>query len=170
METQAGFIQTLSQLKESSKHAIIDGEVYALNKLKEYLHVQREVELRLSNIIEAAQVVNKAQLILVCGNVGDGKSHVLSYLNKKITNQFKIHNDATESFNPDESFTDTLDDLLEGFRDENLGESTDKIILAINLGTLNNFIDTKGENYQTLKTFVSDKGCLLYTSPSPRDS
>ena len=96
METQAGFIQTLSQLKESSKHAIIDGEVYALNKLKEYLHVQREVELRLSNIIEAAQVVNKAQLILVCGNVGDGKSHVLSYLNKKIlSNNSPITSEVT---------------------------------------------------------------------------
>jgi DNA phosphorothioation-dependent restriction protein DptF len=160
MGVKLDFLDTIGQLKESSKHAIINGEVYALNQLKEYLHIQREVEVSLSNTIESAKESNKAQLILVCGNVGDGKSHVISYLNKEISSGFKIHNDATESFNPDESFTDTLDELLQEFQDDRLKLSTDKTILAINLGTLNNFLDVKSENYQKLKTFVTNKGIL----------
>ena len=54
--------------------------------------------------------------------------------------QFIIHNDATESHNPSESSNDTLHKVLEGFRDENIESSTDKIILAINLGTLSKIL------------------------------
>ena len=161
LEDNIDFIQTLHQLKESSKHAIIDGEVYALDNLREYLHITRQVEVSLKTIIEKSSVVDQQQLILVCGNVGDGKSHVLSYLNKTITSgNFKIHNDATESFNPDESFIETLDRLLIDFKDENLGRGKDKLILAINLGTLNNFLESRKENYSQLYDYVRSKGIL----------
>ena len=154
------FINKINSLKESSRDAIIDGEVYSLNDLKEYLHIERKIESKLLNIIKEASQVDKAQLILVCGNVGDGKSHILSYINEKIPNDFKIHNDATESFNPDESFLDTLDKLLTNFKDEKLGTNKDKIILAINLGTLNNFLESKESEYKKLYNYIHKRGIL----------
>jgi len=154
------FIQVISQLRESSKYAIINGEDYALNDIQKYLHVEREVQTKLSEIIEQSANLDKPQLVLVCGNVGDGKSHVLSYLNSKINGRFYIHNDATESHNPEESFVDTLDEVLRTFQDEHLGQSDNKVILAINLGTLNNFLDGKGEKYSKLKAYVKRVGIL----------
>ena len=160
MNPYIGLIEVLSQLKESSKHAIVNGETYSLNTLKEYLHVSREVEIKLKSIVKESSQIDKAQLVLVCGNVGDGKSHILSYLSDIISGNFKVHNDATESFNPDESFVETLDVLLENFKDSNNKENADKIILAINLGTLNNFLDEKGDEYSELRDFVREKGIL----------
>lgn len=154
------FIQKINSLKESSKDAIIDGEVYSLNGLKQYLHVERPIETKLKDLIQKSENSKISQLILVCGNVGDGKSHILSWLHKFIPNDFKIHNDATESFNPDESFIDTLDKILSDFKDLNLKKSTSKVILAINLGTLNNFLETKKNDYKKLYSYVHDKGIL----------
>lgn len=160
MKDHIGFIQSVQKLKESSKHAIIDGEDYSLDELKQYLHVEREIESKLTTLIKESSNKNNSQLILVCGNVGDGKSHILSYLSKNIQKEFKIHNDATEAFNPGESFIQTLDKLLVNFKDENLGKANDKIILAINLGTLNNFLEAQKEKYQKLFDFVHSKGIL----------
>ena len=56
---------------------------------------------------------------------------------------------------------DTLNDLLQNFTDENIEQSNEKVILAINLGTLNNFIDSEyGVNFSKLREFVSDKKIL----------
>ena len=154
------FFKNINSLKESSKDAIIDGEVYSLNVIKEYLHIERKIESKLLDLIIEAGNVDKPQLILICGNVGDGKSHILSYLNEKIPKSFKIHNDATESFNPDESFLETLDTLLKNFKDKSLETNKDKIILAINLGTLNNFLESKKWEYSELYKYVHKKGIL----------
>ncbi len=163
MEPYSNFIQTIGKLKESSRHAVVDGAEYSLDSLKEYLHVEREVEKSLKELIIQSSRQRKAQLILVCGNVGDGKSHILSYLKKQIPDEigeFIIHNDATEAFNPDESFIDTLVRVLDGFKDENLVESSSKVLLAINLGTLNNFLDQQGKDFEKLTNYVKDKGIL----------
>ena len=132
-----------------------------MNELKQYLHVERKIEKDLEKLIKSAYESKKQQLILVCGNVGDGKSHVLSKLNEQIANKFSIHNDATESFNPKESFSSTLDELLQNFSARKLGQYNDKIIVAINLGTLNNFLDSHGEKYPELKAYVEKKGILV---------
>ena len=71
-----------------------------------------------------------------------------------------IHNDATESHNPNDSSNDTLHKVLEGFRDENIKNSTDKIILAINLGTLSKFLEEHGSDYTLLQEYVSEKKIL----------
>lgn len=152
------FITELQKLKESSRHAIAQGDKYDLDEFKKYLHIEREVEKELKNIILKSSTSEQAQLILVCGNVGDGKSHILSYLHNELRDtisQFKIHNDATESHNPNESSNATLYKVLNGFRDENLKQSKDKIILAINLGTLSKFIDTYGEEFNSLKEYIT---------------
>ena len=141
-------IEELKKLRESSKYAVAHGSHNNLDDFKKYLHIERDVEGVLKNTLINCAKNYKAQLLLVCGNVGDGKSHILSHLftelNSEIS-QFKIHNDATESHNPNESSNDTLYKLLESFKDEKIKESKEKIILAINLGTLSKFL----ENYKS---------------------
>ncbi len=158
------FIETLRRLKESSKEAVENIESFS--EFKQYMHIKRRVEDELLELIEKASNSTASQLILVCGGVGDGKSHLISYLKKKfpeLINTFKIHNDATESFEPQKTSMDTLNDELSSFSDENLDASDgSKLILAINLGTLNNFIDSEyGKRYSKLAKFVYDKEILV---------
>lgn len=156
-------ITELQKLKESSRYAIAQGGKYDLDDFKKYLHIEREVESRLKDIIIQSSKLKHAQLILVCGNVGDGKSHILSYLHNEIPTEigeFQIHNDATESHNPNESSNETLFRLLEGFKDPNIQHSDAKIILAINLGTLSKFIEKHGAEFQKLTTFIQQQSIL----------
>ena len=152
------FLEELQKLRESSKYAVAQGTYSNLNGFKKYLHIEREVEKKLKKIITKASQKTSAQLLLVCGNVGDGKSHILSHLHDELKSeisQFTIHNDATESHNPHESSNQTLYKLLQGFKDENLKTSSDKIILAINLGTLSKFIEEFGTEYTELKSYIA---------------
>ncbi len=156
-------ITELQKLKESSRYAIAQGGRYDLDDFKKYLHIEREVERRLKDIIIQSSSIEKAQLILVCGNVGDGKSHILSYLHNEIPEEiskFHIHNDATEAHNPDESSNETLYRLLKDFKDENIQKSFSKIILAINLGTLSKFIEEYGSEFRELSDFVQQQHIL----------
>ncbi|MVX64832.1 DNA phosphorothioation-dependent restriction protein DptF [Clostridium chromiireducens] len=156
-------VQELSKLKESSKEAV--ESIGDFTPFKKYMHIERDAQKGLDELIHKAIESDKAQLILVCGSVGDGKSHIISYFNDKypeIKNNFILHNDATESLEPNKTSMDTLNDVLDEFSDEKIENSNKKIILAINLGTLNNFIDSNkyGERFTKLKQFVVDKKIL----------
>ena len=155
-------IQELSKLKESSKEAV-EG-LNTFSKFKTYMHVNRDVQDELQQIILAADKEESAQLILVCGSVGDGKSHIISYFKNKhsdVMSNFTLHNDATESLEPNKTSMDTLNDVLDNFSDEKIGTSTEKLILAINLGTLNNFIDSEyGKRFKVLQKYVESKKIL----------
>lgn len=155
-------VQELSRLKESSKEAVEGlGE---FTPFKRYMHIEREAQKGLQDLIIKANGSTKAQLILVCGSVGDGKSHIISYFKNKysdIMENFTLHNDATESLEPNKTSMDTLNEVLDNFSDEKIETSNEKFILAINLGTLNNFIDSQyGERFSILKKFVQDKKIL----------
>ncbi|ENK1242309.1 DNA phosphorothioation-dependent restriction protein DptF [Clostridium botulinum] len=155
-------IQELSRLKESSKDAVEGlGE---FTSFKRYMHIEREAQKELQDLILKANRSNKAQLILVCGSVGDGKSHIISYFNNNypdVMKNFTLHNDATESLEPNKTSMDTLNEVLDSFSDEKIEESNEKFILAINLGTLNNFIDSKyGDRFSILKEYVQNKKIL----------
>lgn len=157
-------IEELKRLKESSKEAVENAEYF--DDLNKYMHVKRPVEDELLDLIKKAQQSEKPQLILVCGGVGDGKSHLLAYLNDThpdLLNQFDIHNDATESFEPNKTSLDTLNDFLDGFSDQKLTVegNCSKLIVAINLGALNNFIDSGyQEHFTKLKDYVLQKNIL----------
>ena len=156
-------LDELKKLRESSKYAVAQGTYSNLNGFKKYLHIERDVEKKLRTIITNASENNKSQLLLVCGNVGDGKSHILSHLHdelKDVISQFVIHNDATESHNPNESSNETLYKLLEGFKDEKLKVSKAKVILAINLGTLSKFIEQHGNEFIILKEYINSSKIL----------
>ena len=155
-------IQELSKLKESSKEAV-EG-LNTFSKFKKYMHVNRDAQNELQDIILEANKAEKAQLILVCGSVGDGKSHIISYFKNRYPDEmshFTLHNDATESLEPNKTSMDTLNDVLDNFSDEKIGTSTEKLILAINLGTLNNFIDSEyGKRFTVLQKYVESKKIL----------
>lgn len=159
------FIDVLKRCKQSSKEAVENLEQFS--SFKKYMHVQRPVEIELEIHINDAYTSQRAQLILVCGGVGDGKSHILSYLKDKFpflkdTNTFYLHNDATESFSPRMTSIETLATVLEPFSDEGIQHGgTKNIVLAINLGALNNFIDSEqGSAFSRLKDFVHKKRIL----------
>lgn len=157
------FIFELQKLRESSKNAVAQGNSSNLDYFQEYLHVEREVEKNLTQQIIECSKSSKAELILVCGNVGDGKSHILSHLNNKLKedlDNFKIHNDATESHNPKETSNDTLNRVLENFRDINIDKSSKKLILAINLGTLSKFQEEYEVDYKQLFDYVKEQKIL----------
>lgn len=150
-------MRELRRLKESSQEAIENANHFS--SFKDYMHVDRKIQLDLEEILERNNGEEKGSLILLCGSVGDGKSHLLAYLKEKkpeLISYYKIYNDATESFSPNKNSIETLEEVLSGFSDENLEHSDDKIILAINMGVLHNFIHSnhKKHSYDSLKTFV----------------
>lgn len=158
-------IDVLKKCKQSSKEAVENLEQFS--PFKKYMHIQRPVEIELESHIVEAYTSQTARLILVCGGVGDGKSHILSYLKDKYpylkdSNTFYLHNDATESFSPRKTSVETLATILEPFSDEGLQRNgTKSVILAINLGALNNFIDSEyGTAFSRLKNFVHKKRIL----------
>lgn len=167
-------IHQLSKLKESSKEAIADAQLNMEDDLKKYLHVERSVEAELRNVISAAAMQSGSSLVMVCGNVGDGKSHLLSKLNQdgefsRYMNLFNVHNDATESFSPDQTCIQTLRRILQPFSDENINTSTEKWVLAINLGTLSNFLEENCEHFSVMKQFVVENGIVNPESLEIRD-
>ncbi len=165
-------VESLKVLRGSSKEAVENINVF--NPFKKYMHIKRNLEGELINIINNAERSEHKQLILVCGSVGDGKSHLLSYLKneKKILENFYLHNDSTESSSPNMTSIETLDQVLKGFRDENIDNGHKEfVIIAVNLGTLNNFIDSEiGNNYKRLAEYVNSKKILeSYTNVSEYD-
>ena len=155
-------VEDLKRLKESAKEAVEGLDEFS--SFKKYMHVDRTMHKKLESLILESNKSSKQKLILVCGSAGDGKSHVISYLKDKhegIMSNFKLWNDATESLDPKKTAMDTLNGVLVAFNDENIGKNNKKMILAINLGTLNNFIDSKyGENYDIFKNFVHENKIL----------
>lgn len=156
---QSYLLRELNRLKDSSQEAVENASQFS--KFKDYLHVNRKIQEDLESILESNHQREKGNLILLCGSVGDGKSHLLAYLKEKkpeIINEYTILNDATESFSPNKNAMETLEEVLKDFSDEKIEKSTEKIILAINMGVLHNFINMQHNEYsfEKLKSFVNN--------------
>ena len=152
-------LKELSKLKDSS-HESVEG-FESLSEFKQYLHVKREIQDELFNKLNEVKDKSTSQLVMLCGSVGDGKSHLLAYLNSnhpELMDNFKIHNDATESFDPDKTAIDTLANVLKAFDNNHINSSNEKLILAINLGVLNNFMesDYAKEQYSKLNDLLNE--------------
>jgi len=166
------FIKVLSRLKESSLEAVESSK--KLSPLTQYMHVERPVQKVFDSIIKSAVESDKAELILLCGSVGDGKSHMLSYYNDnfpEMMKAFQIHNDSTASFYINKSAIHTIREVLDDFADNRIASSRKKLILAINLGTLNNFIEAdKEDKFGSLKSYINKNGILKETTSDIVDS
>ena len=135
-------INELNKLNMSSKQAIADSN--GLDYFKQYIHVDRDIQHTLHRKLVEVENKEGSHIIMLTGSVGDGKSHLLSYMKSnypELMGKFSIHNDATESFDPNLTAIETLLDVLEPFNDKNINFNSEKLILAINLGILNNLLD-----------------------------
>lgn len=156
------FIIQLSRLRKLSAESVENTKSFDL--FKEYLHVERPVETELRELLRNANAKQKKCLILLCGSAGDGKSHLISYLKNSdaegLLADYEPYNDATESSEPTLTSIDTLSEKLSAFNDDNyLHDDGKKMIVAINLGTLNNFIESdKGKKFTKLKEYVESNG------------
>lgn len=149
----------LNKLKDSSQQAIENAKSFS--QFKSYIHIERQVQKDVEQTLNKVRELTGPQLVLLCGSVGDGKSHLLAYLNEKkphLLEGFRIKNDATESYSPYKNAIETLEEDLTGFSDENIGSSQEKVILAINVGVLQNFLDYdfKNSTFNSLKKFIND--------------
>ncbi|MGE7988527.1 DNA phosphorothioation-dependent restriction protein DptF [Lysinibacillus fusiformis] len=155
----------ITKLKISSAEAVENANSFST--FKNYLHVKRPIQEKIEEVLEYRVNQNGGNLILLCGSVGDGKSHLLAYLNhhrKDVMQQYRVFNDATESFSPTKTALETLEELLKNFSDQLFDESDEKIIIAINMGVLNNFIQSEHNKYtyNRLKQFIEESD--LFTS------
>lgn len=152
------FIKDLSKLRKLSSESIDNTDIF--NEFKKYMHVERLVEKDLCELLRKLNKDSKKRLVLVCGSAGDGKSHLISYLknidSEKLLEGYEVYNDATESDAPNLTSIETLAKRLESYNDDNyLIDDGRKMIIAINLGTLNNFIESeKGKKFSMLKLYV----------------
>lgn len=150
----------ISRLRISSAEAV--ESTLSFSNFKRYLHVRRPIQKKIEQVLETRISNNSSSnLILLCGSVGDGKSHMLSYLKHEkptLVSQYKIFNDATESFSPSKTAMETLEETLMNFSDQKIDLVEDKVIIAINLGVLHNFIYREHSNYtfNKLKQFVEE--------------
>lgn len=155
--SECKFIDKLNRLRKSSSDSIDNVDTF--DDFKEYMHVQRDAENDLKEILRKVNASGKKTLILLCGSAGDGKSHLLSYLKNSHTEnllaEYVVYNDATESNAPEKTAIETLCEVLSGFTDEKINEPGKNIILAINLGVLSNFIESEyGSKFVELKKYV----------------
>ena len=142
----------LNKLNDSSREAVEGSE--SLSDFKKYLHIKRTIEEELFFKLNEANN-SKCKLVLLCGSVGDGKSHLIARFNDEhpeLMQNFKIVKDATESDAFDKTSIETLVDKLISFDDDHIENTNEKLILLINLGVLNNFIhsDIAQQKYSRL--------------------
>ncbi len=158
------FITQLSKLRKSSAESVENTKGF--DQFKVYLHIERQVEIELRDLLKKVQLNQKKCLLLLCGSAGDGKSHLISYMKncdqENLLSDYELYNDATESSEPTLTSMDTLALKLQPFDDEHLQDDDEKkMIIAINLGTLNNFIDSEqGKQFSCLREYVNDNGIL----------
>lgn len=152
------FVTQLNKLRKLSAESVENTKRF--DPFKEYLHVERQVEKELRELLRDINNHPGKCLVLLCGSAGDGKSHLISLLKNSDSEQlladYEPYNDATESAEPTMTSIETLAEKLSPFNDENYYKDDGRrMIVAINLGTLNNFIDSeKSKNFSALKEFV----------------
>ena len=145
-------VQTLSQGSISSVQSGRD-----LNDLDKYLHIKRNIEDILCAEMNKLNE-SKGGIVLLIGSAGDGKSHLVSTIrNRPEFKDFVFYNDATESFSPSKTAVDTLKEVLINFSDENIGITSSKMLLNINHGKLNAFIEDSESRirYSKLINYIS---------------
>ena len=173
-DNQECFVSTLSRLRESSKDAVVSADSSFEDPYTMYMHVDRPVQDKFVSILKETFESNQAELILLCGSVGDGKSHMLSYCKAvypKMMSKFYVHNDSTASLYIDKPASYTLMEIMEDFSDNKIEQSDSKVILAINLGTLNNFLEADEDGkFEKLKRYVNSMGILDETGADLEDS
>lgn len=154
------------KLSIRSQEAIINENEF--DDYKTYMHIKRPIEEDFEKAIQKHLIPKNKSIIFLVGNVGDGKSHLLSYMTSKYMKDIEdykvvVHNDATETTSPNKTAIETLLNLFYPFNDSNLNNGEeDRLIVAINLGVLTNFVDelSNHSEYTILKNFILESNVL----------
>lgn len=154
------------KLSMKSRDAIINENEF--DDFKEYMHIVRPIENEFEQALIQHLLENRKSILFVVGNVGDGKSHILSYMMKKYDREFhdydiKIHNDATETDSPTGTSIETMKRVLYQFSDANIeNDEESRLVVAINLGMLTNLMDElkKESNYTKMVGFLENSSVL----------
>jgi len=159
------FKPLLDKLSISSKEAVVDGNSNSFDAFKNYLHLDRYVEQKFEEMVLAVIKSDKPQLILLSGNVGDGKSHILSRMFLKYPEEMlkvEVRNDATESRDVNKDWIMELNDFFGPYSTSNIDQAGNlsKRIVAINLGVLSSFLNVSSEDFPELKEFVINNGII----------
>lgn len=152
------FVEAMEGLKSSSNLSVANDKFSKFNK---YMHIQSKMDDRLKGAILEAKTKQKS-LILVCGNSGDGKSHLIAnFINQGIIvkpEEFDVYIDATSSDKKGMRANEKLREKLDEFSDTKLENGVKyRLIVAINLGILNDFIKNYESEYATLKKYVDEQ-------------
>jgi len=150
------FVEVLEKIKSSSVESVANKEFSDFNK---YMHIPTEMDNELEIVIRRAVGYPKS-LVLVCGNSGDGKSHLIG---KMMTDgiiketEFDVYIDATSSDKKGLFANDKLKEKLMPFRDGFIdNRETYRLIVAINLGVLNDFLKKYRNEFQILGTYIEN--------------
>jgi len=113
----------------------------AFSKWDEYMHVDRPIEDTLMQKMDELDAEGGGIIFLI-GSAGDGKSHLISRI-KQMSDwpEQSFYNDATACHSPHVNAVVTLNQSLESFMDVNIATTTEKLVLAINLGRLNALLE-----------------------------
>ena len=135
---ETALIKAFKRLSQGSKQSVQSGQ--SLDALDRYLHVDRPIDIavrtEMDNICRTG-----GGIVMLVGSAGDGKSHIISTLQDDYKNVFEFWNDGSESPWPDVEPTEALKIILSDFKDNNINSTNYKLLLAINMGMLNKFID-----------------------------
>lgn len=132
------------KLSIRSQEAIVNENEF--DSFKEYMHIKLPIEDSFNEALNNHLVGGNKRLLFIIGNVGDGKSHLLSYMMKKKEiifqkNNIKVYNDATETLTPTSTAMDTMKEVLKPFSDEYIHDNNEnRLVVAINRGVLTNLI------------------------------
>ena len=146
------FIEAMEGLKSSSNLSVANDK---FSKFNRYMHIASKMDDRLKVVISNAKAKSKS-LVLVCGNSGDGKSHLIAnFISQRVidTKDFDVYIDATSSDKKGKRANEKLREKLDEFSDQKLENGVEyRLIVAINLGVLNDFL----KNYE--KEYVDKQG------------
>ena len=137
--TKSNLYREFSKLSLNSIKSVQNGQ--SLNDLDLYLHVERPVESVLRQKMRDIDQCGGG-IVLLIGSAGDGKSHLLSRLRSEFDwDSSSYYNDATASCSPNKTAVQTLKEALVDFCDASIDTTNRKLVLAVNLGKLNAFIE-----------------------------
>ena len=151
----------VGRLKITAAEAVEHAQHFT--EFKKYLHVDRPIQRDIEMLLRNRREIDAPHLLLLCGSVGDGKSHLLAYLNNSeegLLSGYKVFNDATESARPEETALETLEETFKNFSDEHWETTEEKIVIAINLGVLHKFVMSNQKKYtfNQFKKIIQESG------------
>src|SRR5699024_8834864 len=160
-EETSQFIKRLNVLRTSSQESVVHADSFG--SFRKYMNVEKPIQHEFEKVLTDIKQYDEPQLILLCGSVGDGKSHLLAYVKEEkqeLMENVIDHNDSTESFNPHENSLDTLEYILEHFDDYQTKSNKQHTVIAINLGVLHNFYTRQRERnrFNALCDFIDSTG------------